>query len=48
MPYLTDALRVRGIVPLYAFSRRESIEEKTDDGTRKISVFRHLGFIAAK
>jgi len=49
MSHLEDALRVRGVVPLYAFSKRESREEKTDDGsTRKVSVFRHLGFVPAK
>lgn len=49
-PYLMGplerALRKRGITPLYAFSRRESVEEKQDDGSvRKVAVFRHLGFV---
>jgi len=49
MPYLEDALRSRVIVPLYSFSTRDSVEEKTQDGgTRKVSVFRHKGFIAAR
>jgi len=48
MSHLEDALRVRGVVPLYAFSKRESREEKTEDGTRKVSVFRHIGFVPAK
>jgi len=49
MAYLEDALRVRGIVPLYAFSRRESVEKHLENGeVKKASVFRHLAFIAAK
>jgi len=49
MPYLEDTLKERGIAPLYAFSKRESVEEKTQDGgTRKVSIFRHKGFIAAR
>ena len=49
-PYLMSALerelRDSGVVPLYAFSRRESVEETLPDGsTRKVAVFRHLGFV---
>jgi len=49
-PYLMSALerelREGGITPLYAFSRRESVEEKLPDGSvRKVAVFRHLGFV---
>jgi hypothetical protein len=34
---------------LYAFSQRESIEEKQEDGSiRKVNVFRHAGFVEAK
>ena len=43
---LEKELRGAGIVPLYAFSVRESVEEKTADGSiRKTAVFRHLGFV---
>jgi len=49
MSHLEDALRVRGVVPLYAFSRRESVEEHLENGeVRKVNVFRHLGFVPAK
>jgi len=49
-PYLMGPLerelREGGITPLYAFSRRESVEEKLPDGSvRKVAVFRHLGFV---
>jgi hypothetical protein len=34
-----------GIVPVYAESVRDSVEEKQSDGSvKKMSVFRHLGF----
>ncbi|MHC1597434.1 MAG: hypothetical protein ACXQT3_03860 [Methermicoccaceae archaeon] len=46
MPPLEQELRKRGIKPLYAFSRRESVEEVQPDGSvRKTQVFRHLGFV---
>ena len=46
MGALEFALRNEGIKPLYAFSKRESIEEKLPDGgTKKITVFNHLGFV---
>jgi len=36
---------VPGIVPVYAESVRDSVEEKQADGSiKKVSVFRHLGF----
>lgn len=48
MSPLQRALKKRGLVPLYAFSRRESVEEKLPDGSvRKTAVFRHQGFVAA-
>lgn len=48
MAPLEQALKKRGLVPVYAFSRRESVEEKMPDGTvRKTTVFRHEGFVAA-
>jgi len=46
MPALTKALRDRNLSPVFAFSTRESAEEKQPDGTvLKRSVFRHLGFV---
>jgi len=46
MAPLERALRARNLIPLYAFSRRESAEEVAPDGTvTKRSVFRHNGFI---
>jgi len=56
-PYLMGPLerelRKRGITPLYAFSRREVVEEVQPSGkwgkdgwvVRKTQVFRHLGFV---
>ena len=46
MAPLERALLDRGITPLYAFSRRESVEETLSDGsTRKVAVFRHAGWV---
>lgn len=46
MPYLERALWDVDIRPLYAFSRRESVERLLPDGTvEKVSVFKHAGFI---
>lgn len=48
MAPLERALRARGVTPFYAFSRRESVEERSADGlVRKTAVFRHVGFVAA-
>ena len=48
MAPLEAALRRTGIAPVYAFSRRESVEEVQPDGSvRKINTFRHAGFVAA-
>lgn len=49
-PYLMSALEEMlldsGIQPVYAFSRRESIEATNADGSiQKQNVFRHIGFI---
>jgi len=47
MPRLESALLRVGIEPLYAFSERVSEEEVSLDGSvRKVTVFRHAGFIA--
>lgn len=46
MAPLEKALRERGIRAVYAFSRRESVEESQPDGSvRKTNVFRHVGFV---
>lgn len=43
---LHEALEAVGVEPVYAFSRRESVEQVADDGSvTKKSVFRHLGFV---
>lgn len=48
MSALEQALTCRGVWPVYAFSRRESVEELAADGTvRKVNVFRHAGFVPA-
>ena len=51
-PYLTaplaEALKRVGITPLYAFSKRESVETVQPDGSViKTSVFKHAGYIEA-
>lgn len=39
-------LDARGITPLYAFSKRESVEQTQPDGTvKKTAVFKHIGFV---
>ncbi len=46
MSALESALMFRGIAAVYAFSKRESVEETLEDGSvRKTIVFRHVGFI---
>lgn len=47
MAPLESALIARGIVPLYAFSVRESVEKIIDGATVKTTVFRHAGFVSA-
>ena len=45
---LERALRNDHIVPVYAFSKRVSVEENLPDGTvKKTFVFKHEGFIDA-
>lgn len=49
-PFFVEALRRScrecDLLPVFAFSRRESIEQTMEDGTvRKIAVFRHLCFV---
>ena len=49
MAPLEEALRRVGIVPLYAFSTRESVEQVQPDGSvRKVAVFRHQGFVGCE
>ena len=49
MSALEEALIKKGINPLYAFSKRESIEKTLPDGgVEKTQVFRHLGFVEVK
>lgn len=46
MGALEKAVREMGFQPVYAFSKRESIDQPQPDGSvRKIAVFRHLGFV---
>ena len=48
MAPLEAALRRHKIVPLYAFSHREVVEETLPDGAvRKTTVFRHLDYVEA-
>jgi hypothetical protein len=48
MEPLARALRCAGLVPVFAFSRRESEEQTQPDGSvRKVAVFRHQGFVDA-
>ena len=51
-PYLTaplaEALKRVGITPLYAFSKRESVETTQPDGSVvKTSIFKHAGYVEA-
>jgi len=49
MAVLETALREDGIEPVYAFSKRESVDipipESEGGGMRKVAVFRHVGFV---
>ena len=48
MSALENALKERGIKVLYAFSKRESVEEMQVDGSvKKSMIFKHLGFLEA-
>jgi len=48
MAPLAAALREQGIDPVFAFSIRETEEQKQSDGSvRKVNVFRHAGFVPA-
>jgi hypothetical protein len=46
MEPLATLLRRGGYCPVFAFSRRESVEQVQADGSvRKVAVFRHMGFV---
>lgn len=48
MPFIEKALLKLDIMPLYSFSKRESVERKNPDGTVvKTSVFKHIGWVKA-
>lgn len=48
MRYLEEALEAAKIRPVYAFSVRDSEEQKQADGSlKKTTVFNHLGFVEA-
>jgi hypothetical protein len=46
MGALEKAVREMGFQPVYAFSKRESVDQPQPDGSvKKIQVFRHAGFV---
>ena len=46
MAPLEKALRDANLTPVYAFSKRESVEVILDNGdVRKTNIFKHLGFV---
>lgn len=46
MPYLAVSLMWRNLNPVYAYSKRQSIEKILPDGTvQKSSFFKHSGFV---
>lgn len=48
MAPLAEALRKRGIDPMFAFSVREAKEQIMADGSvKKEAIFRHAGFVVA-
>jgi len=48
MAPLAAALKAEGLEPVFAFSRREAVEQVQPDGTiRKTAVFRHAGWVDA-
>ncbi len=48
MPLLEQALAQNGILPVYAFSQRESVEKVVDGQVIKTNVFKHVGFVEAR
>lgn len=48
MAPLAQALRQRGIEPVFAFSVRDTVEQVQPDGSvRKVATFRHAGWVPA-
>ena len=47
MAPLTFYLKAAGINPVFAFSKRESVEKVIDGKTVKTNVFKHVGFVEA-
>ena len=47
MAPLTFYLKAAGINPVFAFSKRESVEKVIDGKTVKTNVFKHIGFVEA-
>ena len=48
MGELEKVLKLSGVKPMYAFSKRDVLEMAQADGTvKKIAVFEHLGFFEA-
>lgn len=47
MAPLTFYLKAAGIIPVFAFSKRESVEKVIDGKTVKTNVFKHVGFVEA-
>lgn len=46
MGVLEHTLKFGNITPMYAFSRRESVEVTAEDGSvTKTNVFKHVGFV---
>lgn len=45
MAHLEKALDARFIEPVYAFSKRESVEQVKDGKVIKVAIFRHMGFV---
>ncbi len=49
MPVLEGALRREGLLAVYAFSERVSVEETLPDGSvRKTNIFKHVGFVGGE
>lgn len=47
MAPLSFHLKAAGISPVFAFSKRESVEKVVDGKTVKTNVFKHVGFVKA-
>ncbi len=46
MGHLEDILQEEGFTPLYSFTRRETVEEKLEDGSvKKTAIFKHVGWV---